>query len=425
MARSPFTFAGALDLAAPDPSKLGGLDKLLGGAVLVGGVGAAIAGGPIPVIGLGAATLLSLVDPKNEAIRLLMPLADRVVARFKGGKEKNQHDLVVAAHTITVLASYFEGLREILGTTFAKLQLSNKEMALLAGVPDTFGKGPAFVTALLATDIPLPSAGLGVLENFDLRIVPYYQELTTRCLEFFAGLDVWERTAHSLDTANVIESVANAAAAIYRGHMLTLGKGGAFALWVTLNEHAATRATVASALSDLQALLPLVLPGGPAPAQSYRAQLVLAAREVLADPLLRSDTDGLVSPTVEQGFVEPAFKLAYAEDDAKPADESWWDSLPTHESIVDYLSSYLADESSTELPLVLLGHPGAGKSLLTEVLAAQLPADFFAVVRVPLRRVNTDDDLPVQITKELQRTLLRPRPISPNSGPSAPISADW
>jgi hypothetical protein len=41
--------------------------------------------------------------------------------------------------------------------------------------------------------------------------------------------------------------------------MLTLGKGGAFALWVTLNEHAATRATVASALSDLQALLPLVL----------------------------------------------------------------------------------------------------------------------------------------------------------------------
>ena len=59
------------------------------------------------------------------------------------------------------------------------------------------------------------------------------------------------------------------------------------------------------------------------------------------------------------------------------------------------------------LPLLLLGHPGAGKSLLTEVLAAQLPSASFAVVRVPLRSVDPEDDLTSQISEELQRTLRR------------------
>jgi hypothetical protein len=190
-----------------------------------------------------------------------------------------------------------------------------------------------------------------VLENLDQRILPYYRRLTATCFDFISGLDVWERDPRSRDTDSLVEHVVGSAAGIYRGHMLTLGKGGAFALWVTLNEHAATRATIrtthASALSELQTMLPLVLRGAPAPAQSYRAQLVRAAREVLIDPLLRSDSDGLISPTAEQGFVEPAFKLATSGADARPADERWWDSLPTYESIADYLSSYLADKSST------------------------------------------------------------------------------
>jgi hypothetical protein len=112
---------------------------------------------------------------------------------------------------------------------------------------------------------------------------------------------------------------------------------------------------------------------------------------------------------VEEGFVEPAFKRLTTDPWTTPADERQWNDLTTHESIVDYLAGYLADDRSTELPLLLLGHPGAGKSLLTEVLAAQLPAEYFAVVRVPLRRVNTDDELSVQISKELQRILQRPK----------------
>ncbi len=349
MARSPFTFAGALELADPDQNKLRVFDKILGGAIVAGGAAAAVVGAPVPVVGMTAATLLSLVDPKKEAIRLLAPLADKVVARFKGGQEDNQYDLVVAAHTITVLSSYFDGLQETLGGTFTRMQLTAKEMTRLAGIPDHSGKGQALVEALIATHVPLPAGDLGVFENLDQRIIPYYRQLTAASFDFFAGLDAWQRAVSPTDTGRLIEKVVDCAEHLYLGRMLRLGKAGPFALWVMLNEHAATRATIRAieaappaqpgstpALGDLQAMLALVVRGIPVPAQSYRAQLALAAKEVLGEPLLRSETGGLVSPTVEHGFVEPAFKLAFADDEARPADEQWWDSLPTHESLVDY-----------------------------------------------------------------------------------------
>ena len=50
-----------------------------------------------------------------------------------------------------------------------------------------------------------------------------------------------------------------------------------------------------------------------------------------------------------------------------------------------------------EAPLVILGHPGSGKSLLTKILAARLPPQDFLSVRVELRDVPADSDLQYQI----------------------------
>ena len=52
---------------------------------------------------------------------------------------------------------------------------------------------------------------------------------------------------------------------------------------------------------------------------------------------------------------------------------------------------------ATRAPLVILGHPGAGKSLITQVLAARLPPSDFLPVRVILRSVAAESDLQTQI----------------------------
>lgn len=210
----------------------------------------------------------------------------------------------------------------------------------------------------------------------------------------------------------MVDAIVERAAWLYRSRMLELSPSTPFGLWVTLNEFSATRELVraqSEALGELHTMLAMVMPGTPAPRNSYREKLALAAREILDEPLLRSRTRSVASPTVRDGFVEPSFHHAIADDRSRPSDEGWWSEQPEHSSLVDYLASYLASPEGARRPLLLLGHPGAGKSLLTEVLAAQLPADAFAVVRVPLRSVNPDDDLTIQINKELQRTLQRPQ----------------
>ena len=66
------------------------------------------------------------------------------------------------------------------------------------------------------------------------------------------------------------------------------------------------------------------------------------------------------------------------------------------------LPRHVMSPDATRLPLLLLGHPGAGKSLLTEVFAARLPYSEYTVVRVPLRRVSADARIHRQIEEALE-----------------------
>ncbi|GAB3828265.1 hypothetical protein GCM10027610_012840 [Dactylosporangium cerinum] len=65
------------------------------------------------------------------------------------------------------------------------------------------------------------------------------------------------------------------------------------------------------------------------------------------------------------------------------------------------LTAHLLTAAAIEGPLLLLGHPGAGKSLLTKVLAARLPPDRYTVVRVPLRAVPANGRILAQIDAAL------------------------
>ncbi|TCC07694.1 NACHT domain-containing protein [Kribbella soli] len=406
MARSPYTFTGALELLDPDRKAGNVLGKIFGGALFVGAGAAFVAGGP--VVGITAAGWLALIDPKNEAVSLLDTIVTNVSKRLRGTKDKNQLELVVAAHTITAVSSFFDALPQIIGPKYRDLGLTDQERRRLLAVPGTDPDD------LFDAVVPLSSPELGLEENLDRNLKPYYERLGRRCLDFFTGLEAWSRL-EPVPAAALLDVIVERAASLYRSRMLELSTSAPFSLWVTLNEFSGTRELIrtqgdvqAAALGELRIMLKMVMPGSPAPRNSYRKKLALAAREVLDEPLLRSRTQSVASPMVRDGFVEPSFHYAVADGRSRPSDEDWWSEQPEHSSLVEYVASYLASPEGARRPLLLLGHPGAGKSLLTEVLAAQLPDDAFAVVRVPLRSVNPDDDLTLQINKELQRTLQRP-----------------
>src|SRR5262249_24348601 len=67
------------------------------------------------------------------------------------------------------------------------------------------------------------------------------------------------------------------------------------------------------------------------------------------------------------------------------------------DDVCRFLAGYLVSPVAQEAPLVVLGQPGSGKSVLTRILAARLPATDFLPVRVELRQVAAEADLQEQI----------------------------
>ncbi len=113
-------------------------------------------------------------------------------------------------------------------------------------------------------------------------------------------------------------------------------------------------------------------------------------------------------PPLRLAYVNPAFRaVSHLPGRDQPHEEGWWDGVPVDEEIQEFLTRYLASPSATALPLLVLGHPGAGKSVFTRVLAARLGAIDYSVVRVDLRAVAADAPIYQQISTAIEKSLTR------------------
>ncbi|BCY07550.1 NACHT domain-containing NTPase [Actinoplanes sp. L3-i22] len=406
---SPLSYDGALMLLGAHSPALDTLDRVAGAGLLLG----AIVYPPA----------LGWIDAKQEAGRLLRDLVGPALERLRGTSGQSRHDLITAAHTTIALAGLFDALREVIGPAYDSLQVSDREKVQLASAPGEIVTQAAWVDRLAGVDIPLPSPALGFEENLSARLTPRIAELAVSAVAFFEGLRAWSRLG--VDSADLVARTTVRWRTRYRDAYLRLGADvPEFFVWASLGEHAATRAElrvvnarlaeVLERTSEAMGQLHDLLAAGGSPERPARAtvrgKLARAAAAVLDQPLLRSSARpaGLSFPTVADGFVTPRFRSAIASAGAALSQEEWWSRRPINAGLDRFLAAYLAHPDAARRPLVVLGHPGAGKSLLTEILATRLPSEKYTVVPVQLRRVNADDRLPAQIETALQTVLKEP-----------------
>ncbi|MGW4650008.1 NACHT domain-containing protein [Kitasatospora sp. NPDC004289] len=132
--------------------------------------------------------------------------------------------------------------------------------------------------------------------------------------------------------------------------------------------------------------------------------LSAGARNRLRGPVSHAGGSGLVMPSRVAGYVEPTFRVAAHAVERKLSSDSWWDRQPIRDDLSGFLAAYLLTDRATQGPLIVLGHPGSGKSLLTQLLTAWLPESEFLCVRVELRHVPADLDLQGQIEEAIRQT---------------------
>jgi hypothetical protein len=152
-----------------------------------------------------------------------------------------------------------------------------------------------------------------------------------------------------------------------------------------------------------------------------------AGRSQLHTPIASLDSPGPRLPSLGDAYVSPRFQVArpygpYGPDGPygpgtpdgpavdRIASDKWWEQQPSYDAFERFLAAHLLGLPALLSPLVVLGHPGAGKSLLTKLLAARLPAGEFRPLRVELRHTPAEADVQTQLEHALRRA--RGRPVS-------------
>ena len=461
MRREPsLTFEGALRILGQHEHKtIERIDKLLGGVILGGGAAAgAVTLGMTPLAPVAAfGVVWGWVEQKGLAVDLLKNAVDAVSGKISGLGGLEKRELIAAAHSTIVVASVFESLRDHVGEEFyGLLKITDDEKKSLI---DKLAHDQRDVGGLYASEIPAPSAACGFEENAK-RIAQWQTEYSFYLFSFIGGLAVAEKRKI------VWSDVRDAAVERYRSRYLELAaKVPEFAIWAELGEHAATRTSIGEvgaqvvggiaglsadvtdlrtdvgdigvairesnaevaaaldanrdALNRVAALLETGAPSGTdcavalprdtrphAQPPGLRASVSWANAGILEESIIRADPGrypaDLTIPLVKEIYINPRYRVARLDEVARPADDRWWRERPSHDDFDVLLAAHVMSPDATRLPLLLLGHPGAGKSLLTTVLAARLPYSEYTVVRVPLRQVSADARIHRQIEEALE-----------------------
>ncbi len=110
---------------------------------------------------------------------------------------------------------------------------------------------------------------------------------------------------------------------------------------------------------------------------------------------LAATGEGLAFPTRAEAFIAQAFRVVVQEAGvAMPFElEETWTELAEHQDLAGFLLRHLTSPYSAAAPLLVLGHPGSGKSLLTRMLCSAVVGPEHPCIRVELRDVNALDDV--------------------------------
>ncbi|WP_017533937.1 NACHT domain-containing protein [Nocardiopsis alba] len=323
--------------------------------------------------------------------------------KLKGESRLSRTEKIEAAYQVLVIISFFEAAAEAfeeVGMPFGldDLKITAEEQYTLLDqrLISAYGSVPLFADTCpnRRTSIPWPFLQTGFPEAF---------------VAFVCGLEVAERhgiTAEHALMDDLRRSLKRLVSPRFEENLLRLGAEiPEFGMWLSRDEHARTRREIGTGLSDLHAQLARVGSGRAVPRR--RRELSVSYRAVLDRPVLRSAEipHGLRLPSLREAYIPPQGRLATATGKSSFTHDDQWRHRPVQGDLQSLVAALITHPRSTEVPLVILGHPGAGKSKFTEMLAAQLPSEDFLPIRVELRSVGPNAPLHIQIEEGLRADL--------------------
>ncbi|WP_143253897.1 NACHT domain-containing protein [Amycolatopsis keratiniphila] len=379
--RRPYSYADAVKLLGPkENAAVAALDRLVGGALLGS-------------VAFGATELLGWFDAKVDFIKISHEVLGKLAEKQRGLSRYARTERVSAAHSVIVVLAFFEAVDELgLPVSTKQLGVTKKEQLQLVGLSHLFdGVWP----------MPTPDRPYEATREALFR---QYVDSAAALLELVRAHAIWDELNETQQTRLELMVRDIATAAIHRYHGLVgrvVSDYPEIGFWIQFAEVR----SAGRALDRVEEAMRQLLVGG-TPDQR-RAELAKGYRAALDRPIIEGDDDfgDLRVPLIRDAYVDPQFQVTSMRKDNRSAELAWWNSLPVRNDLYRYLVGYFTSPKAVSLPLLVLGDPGSGKSMLTSILAARLSPSDFLTLRVELRNAPTEGDLLDQIEFGLREAL--------------------
>jgi signal transduction histidine kinase len=375
----------------------------------------------LTVVGFGASPALIGFTADLLAIKTeLTNVATRVLSWFGDEKQPSPSERVQrmrVAYGLLACSAFFEAVERRMPNVMKVFQVDKRDRTYLVNATlERIREKQGRETKELSGDLwnqpllPFPHPA----DNWDQQqreLSEVYEALAVGLAAFLPGLAYWDELNDTAkqDLLNECEQIPKEALRCFETQYTVLATDCyEFRVWAHRQEYISGQRRLDSGMQQLE--------------RTIRSQYDLArhqeSEDILATlrsryvarvskPILRerefSDDlpHGVTLPTKTAAFIPQNFKVIRYEPGDLIGSEELWSRLSVREDLPDFLWSYIHSPYSELHPLVILGHPGSGKSLLTEIFAARLSESPFTPIRILLRDTNADARIREQIDEQL------------------------
>ncbi|MEL6441388.1 MAG: hypothetical protein AAFQ80_19310 [Cyanobacteria bacterium J06621_8] len=384
--------------------------------------------------------LADLLTVRDGISRVTKRIFNKITEKFEGDSLEKLRRMEIA-YCLICYTAFFEALDRELPTLMGEIKVKPEEKVIfvtkaleeLNKSQDSADRlSDSRECSLTDTILNLPHP----VDSFEAQkeqLLSLYSSLSEGFYRFIKDLKIWE-DSKEIDQRVIQEKMKNLPNTSYdffsAQYYNLAEKCEKFYIWANLHEHKETKVRLDSMSCSMQKLLELynspqqgidvgmkqleevisLIPQQINQEQANKAieESQLLYKNLVNEPVVKDDnnTSSLIYPKKLDIFIPQSFKaLRYS--GGRLEDETVWDNLPTRNDLEFFLYTFFSSPYSLDSPLIILGHPGSGKSLLVNMIAARFVASPYTPIRVELRNIQANNEIAVQIEEQLEKDTKR------------------
>jgi len=349
------------------------------------------------------------------------------------GDYRSRYEQIQIAQVMLVYASYFDAISQYLPnenseislSSYQKRKISEDGLRVYLERLEKTAQQQLGIHKLLDTEFPFPDQ-TREFSTYKDSLKKFYEALNEEFFKFFEQTVFWKDLNNNPDEKElendywqreyfleVLSELPENAVEKYEQQYFELAaEFPDFTVWANQREHARLGAQIDVGFQRIGQKLNQLFDASIS-YQSIASDVLVHYQTKYAKYIMGSIVEHDVShfmedtefPEKREIFIPQAFQAISYHKPMSLEQESTWTEAYSAENIGEHISAILRHPQYGRLPLLILGQPGAGKTLLCHMLAAQILSSEYYVIIIRLRDTNAEDTIMKQISAQIERDL--------------------